>query len=115
MISSASASNGFCADLHRRDGRRHIAVSGNHDDRRVACRVGDTLEQFHAGQAGKLVVEDDAGRLAERDGCEIFFGRGVGPRHDPGGRQKHGQRIPNRCFIIDDMHAALIRHNYQVH
>jgi hypothetical protein len=33
---------------------------------------------------GKLVVEHDTGRLAERDGCEIFLGRGLGPRHDPG-------------------------------
>jgi DNA modification methylase len=33
------------------------------------------LDPFAGSGTMKLVVEDDAGRLAERDGCEIFLGK----------------------------------------
>jgi hypothetical protein len=46
--------------LHCRDGRRHIAIAGNENDRNVRLVVSDALLKIESVEVGKRNIENQA-------------------------------------------------------
>src|SRR5438045_3184181 len=61
--------------LHRPDGHRNVAVSGDEDDREVDIRGGELSLKVEAASSGQPDIENKAGGSVRTDRLEEFIDR----------------------------------------
>ena len=92
-----------CPSLHRLHRGRHVAITGDEDDRHIRP-IDDALLEIETIEVGKCHVENQAARTVDARTFEELLRRREGLGLPAAGENQQLQRFPHRYIVVNNEH-----------